>query len=1495
MTLDARFFIAPEGRTTAPPSHLCPLLHRLHLDGLHEVHGASLEDLAVTSNVSSATVAALEGLVVDLGCGFVAAAAWGRAADRAGPVHARDPGLLAASVEELSVSVRALNCFEREGIRTLGDLVRRTEEQLLHVHNLGRSTLREIRAALEALGLRIATRAAPVSADERGEAPTPAVWPISAPSRDRLAASGITSLAKLAEQSEHHLLDEGLVRLEELLALANTLWRSTGAAFAPVPKRAARLHVDLNLLYPIAGVGWPRDVVRTVAEMDIHRLVGVAAKTRGALGAAGLDEASMDGIERGLWRLGLGLRHRVDPRLEQHADDLADVFALDLSFSAPPASFSARRLEDELDSLLRGLDHDRNVRIAARSFGWDGGGGVPGARVAVEFDLSRERTYQVNDRILRRLHAARAETPLLEAAAHFVGARLPAWAADLESGLSAKGLCRDPFRLEGLAHAARERGIPVDFLVVEESTLRVAVPCEAEGRARALLRRAHRAVAAGDNASLDRVLRELGGAAAGAAPSSFVGAGTLVPATVSESPEVGGAGSATDAPGSTWEMAQWMLSRARERGLLSASSPWSVIELGWQASDLETLRRWGQVGQIDSPRELTQRRDVVDGTTLTGRDALALVFLAYAMDVGRREAHEGELWPFVRKSLSYGLQERLFTESGMLRAWIRDALEVACPNRGVRHVFGQDGIQAWIRTVFLQFGVSEAGWERLPWWLSGHQRTVTIDDLLAPEGPLHSRSFTDLWKVLQHGRFGPRNEARLRRELQDLESPWLSATDVGRIAASAQARPEVVRIDGEQAEAPESEVSVSGLLSEPRLRWDAGETPRFEVALAADASARLKVGEHVLVLHGHGRLPLVRDAEGGSRIASGPVLLEPRQAAIAFELVRDGEAVFQGIFPLCDTDEELLLFDLSSGRRLDAWGPVPPERSVALLTRSDLTVTPEPPRWFSVFGGGWKLWRFDRGLPAGTTITLGSETLWTPLHRDSSAPTPRGRASIIGVGRWGETVKVRLEMESGFEPVALRLGAHAYDVNVADGKHVATVVLDPSIQPTVRARVVAISRGRRTVVPVQLELGRTWGAARQCPGGRWEPLRPDDVLDPADLGWNRLLVSSPPMWGVPHDELAILEGGVFQARPRSAERRLGASLHGLGAPLILCRGPYNRVEQPISLAAAVVRTGLLAGVRCDAGDLHLRLGDPVDATEEHSVWLWDPGQEAPKPVPASRVRCGGEEWRVFGVSWTPLACAVAYRGVWLGACFVDPYAGPAEMAALAQATENWRSLALWLRWWRAPVLREPLATAAEGRALQEPVPTLSAWLGSAAGLPQGLSLPLEDASWPTVVQHFFWGWQPSPLQAASLIGGLGLLSGDPVTDLREGWKAFDDLLSVHPVLLALIARDGVRTLCPQASPDEARGLLRNLRDRIAGLDDHTSDDEWRSARTRLLQSAAKSMQVDTGFIDPGLLREARELASGGRPRHDNLRVALVVGPLRRFIAAVLIHEFAQAI
>lgn len=67
-----------------------------------------------------------------------------------------DPGLMRTMtrpVEELELSVRAANCLKAAEIKTIGELVVRSEGEMLAFHNFGKKSLDEIKAILETLGL----------------------------------------------------------------------------------------------------------------------------------------------------------------------------------------------------------------------------------------------------------------------------------------------------------------------------------------------------------------------------------------------------------------------------------------------------------------------------------------------------------------------------------------------------------------------------------------------------------------------------------------------------------------------------------------------------------------------------------------------------------------------------------------------------------------------------------------------------------------------------------------------------------------------------------------------------------------------------------------------------------------------------------------------------------------------------------------------------------------------------------------------------------------------------------------------------------------------------------------------------------------------------------------------------------------------------------------------------------------------------------------------
>ena len=60
---------------------------------------------------------------------------------------------LALPIEDLNMSVRSYNCLKREGIHTVGELVTRSEADLMDIRNFGAKSIDEVKVKLIELGL----------------------------------------------------------------------------------------------------------------------------------------------------------------------------------------------------------------------------------------------------------------------------------------------------------------------------------------------------------------------------------------------------------------------------------------------------------------------------------------------------------------------------------------------------------------------------------------------------------------------------------------------------------------------------------------------------------------------------------------------------------------------------------------------------------------------------------------------------------------------------------------------------------------------------------------------------------------------------------------------------------------------------------------------------------------------------------------------------------------------------------------------------------------------------------------------------------------------------------------------------------------------------------------------------------------------------------------------------------------------------------------------
>jgi DNA-directed RNA polymerase subunit alpha len=132
---------------------------------------------------------------------------------------ARRNAVLDIPVSDFELSVRARNCLKKMNIRTLGDLVRTTEAELLGYKNFGETSLKEIKDMLAAKGLRLGQAleegelhpvrldAPAAKAAAEGVLATPvAQIEFSVRARKALESLKVTTLAQLVTKTEADLL-----------------------------------------------------------------------------------------------------------------------------------------------------------------------------------------------------------------------------------------------------------------------------------------------------------------------------------------------------------------------------------------------------------------------------------------------------------------------------------------------------------------------------------------------------------------------------------------------------------------------------------------------------------------------------------------------------------------------------------------------------------------------------------------------------------------------------------------------------------------------------------------------------------------------------------------------------------------------------------------------------------------------------------------------------------------------------------------------------------------------------------------------------------------------------------------------------------------------------------------------------------------------------------------------------------------------------------------
>ncbi|OHB73225.1 MAG: RNA polymerase subunit alpha domain protein [Planctomycetes bacterium RBG_13_63_9] len=132
-------------------------LQKMGIMNLGDLCGCTEQELLASKNFGETSLAEIKEMMLSKGLQLGQLAQERHAAEAFEPelLSPDEQAMLNRSISELNLSVRARKCMIRLGINTMGDLLRRTGDDLLECKNFGVTSLNEVREKLGLLGLKL--------------------------------------------------------------------------------------------------------------------------------------------------------------------------------------------------------------------------------------------------------------------------------------------------------------------------------------------------------------------------------------------------------------------------------------------------------------------------------------------------------------------------------------------------------------------------------------------------------------------------------------------------------------------------------------------------------------------------------------------------------------------------------------------------------------------------------------------------------------------------------------------------------------------------------------------------------------------------------------------------------------------------------------------------------------------------------------------------------------------------------------------------------------------------------------------------------------------------------------------------------------------------------------------------------------------------------------------------------------------------------------------
>ena len=867
-------------------------------------------------------------------------------------------------------------------------------------------------------------------------------------------------------------------------------------------------------------------------------------------------------------------------------------------------------------------------------------------------------------------------------------------------------------------------------------------------------------------------------------------------------------------------------------------SPRSLAEIRFSSVDVGLLNQWALRLSRTSAAWSDDTR-TAKGSPFGRQQAFGLLFLALACETARREATEGQVWASVRRRLSAESESELFLQ-GQPRQATKDAIESACRYWRLRHVFGQEGMQAWYTSIYLQFGFTQRTIaSRLPARLARAETLPTAVSHLLNDNRQASSSFNDLWNTLLGLR--RRNQSADRAGTFLAQNPWVLPEWIPGLLEAA-----VARLELDQAVRDDSGFEPS-VFAVPRLEWANGP-PQFEVELVnlAEVIGDLESGSYRVTADETSLAEFTIDGLGtphGLRPLRVP--LSPPSITASIERHEAGDnwsVIATEELALWNPDDEVAVFS-EDGLGLDAWThSLSPEHGYRLLLSPGLELNP-PAKRFAIVDD-YLLVHLEPNWQSELCVVLDGEEIWTPNVDARKRSMPLSGVSLPESGiPLGELPEIHL-----YGPRSRVVSAKVDRVSVDFSQTNLSIDLTMPEQREIRPSALVRLRDEEGITYAG-RVSINWiGAQHLCPNG-WQSF-PFEEVDERDIG-RRVRVFGP-NWEAPTLFLGSRAIGTVSRWGRAVSLD-----NAWGGGLTVADGHFNWApHRTLRLADSVTSNGVIQNIDGEE-PFYLILRRPVDHGEAMVFGIDRSGELEPlEPYPT-----GDRSWLFESLPENGIAITVA--GELIGSWWIRP---PSLPESSTQALHR----ALLLRLCGAPLLSPDFKASTFNLVSTHPLAPL-AWL---LDLRSNSDFPVASAAtddFSPAARELLDRWRPDalclPYFAETLQEGTS-----------EVVRRIATVATSYPVQVARLLNAATSA---SLLPKQLRGqILEEL-----GWDGRSENGT--------LTNISNQFRVDERFLqrlaDDALKREQGE--SLRRIQSQNLLVAMnLSGDFRRYLAGRMLEE-----